>query len=129
MCTMQCLHCNSKEVRKNGKRRGKQNHLCVTCGRQFIDVYSPPKGYSDETKQECLKMYVNGMGFRAIERVTGVHHTTIIDWVKQIGALPDAPVESEIPEVGELDELETFVRSKKPRFGCGQQSTTSVRGF
>ena len=59
-------------------------------------------------------MYVNGMGFRAIERVTGVHHTTIIYWLKQIGSqLPDAPVESEIPEVGELDELETFVGSKK----------------
>lgn len=35
--------------------------------------------------QECLKLYVNGMGFRGIERVKGVHHTTIITWVKQIG--------------------------------------------
>ncbi len=111
---MQCLYCNSTEIRKNGKRRGKQNYICVNCGRQFIDVYSLPKGYSDEIKQECLKMYVNGMGFRAIERVTGVHHTTIIYWLKQIGSqLPDAPAESEIPEVGELDELETFVGSKK----------------
>jgi transposase-like protein len=25
------------------------------------------------------------MGFRAIERVKGVHHTTVIDWVKQVG--------------------------------------------
>ena len=30
-------------------------------------------------------MYVNGMGFRVIKRVKGVHHTTIINWVKQIG--------------------------------------------
>ncbi len=44
------------------------HHICVNCGRQFIDVYSPPKGYSDEIKQECLRSYVNGMGFRAIER-------------------------------------------------------------
>lgn len=43
------------------------HHICVNCGRQFIDVYSPPKGYSDEIKQECLRSYVNGMGFRAIE--------------------------------------------------------------
>ncbi|NEO51280.1 MAG: hypothetical protein F6K55_47285 [Moorea sp. SIO4A3] len=26
----------------------------------------------------------NAMEFRAIERVTGVHHTTIIGWVKKI---------------------------------------------
>lgn len=54
------------------------------------------------------------MGFRAIERSTGVHHTTIINWLKQIGEqLPDAPEKDDIPEVGELDELETFVGSKK----------------
>ncbi len=92
------------EIRRNGKRRGKQNYICTHCGRQFIDVYSPPKGYSDEIKVECLKLYVNGMGFRAIERATGVHHTTIIYWVKQIGEqLPDAPPESEIPEVAEAE--------------------------
>ena len=35
-------------------------------------------------------MYVNGMGFRAIERVTGVHNTTIMALVKQAGELlPD----------------------------------------
>ena len=32
-------------------------------------------------------MYVNGMGFRAIERIKGVHHTSIINWVKQVGEL------------------------------------------
>jgi hypothetical protein len=59
-------------------------------------------------------MYVNGSGFRAIERVKGVHHTTVITWVKQVGALlPDAYAPETPPDVGELDELETFVDSKK----------------
>jgi hypothetical protein len=59
-------------------------------------------------------MYVNGSGFRAIERVKGVHHTTVITWVKQVAErLPDAYDPDTIPEVGELDELETFVGSKK----------------
>ncbi|AUB35445.1 Transposase, IS1 family [Nostoc flagelliforme CCNUN1] len=67
-------------------------------------------------------MYLNGMGFRAIERIKRVHHTTIITWVKQLGQnLADAPPIDEIPEVGELDELETFVGSKKTKFGYGQQ--------
>jgi len=55
--------------------------------RQFIDRYEPPQGYSDEVKRECLKMYVNGMGFRGIERIKGVHHTTLITWVKLVGEL------------------------------------------
>ncbi len=82
---MQCPYCGSTGIRKNGKRRGKQNHICTNCDRQFIDVYDPPKGYSEELKQECLKMYLNGMGFRGIERVKGVHHTAMIYWVKQLG--------------------------------------------
>lgn len=75
---MQCPQCQSTHIRKNGIKRGKQNHICVDCGRQFIEHYETSRGYSDEVKRECLKMYVNGMGFRGIERVKGVHHTTII---------------------------------------------------
>ena len=65
-------------------------------------------------------MYLNGSGFRAIERVKKVHHTTIICWVKQIGhQLPENPETTEIPEITEIDELETFVGSKKTKFGSG----------
>jgi transposase-like protein len=111
---MQCPECQSTHVNKNGQKKGKQNYICVGCGRQFIDCYQPHKGYSEEVKRECLKMYVNGMGFRAIERIKGVHHTSIINWVKQVGKLlPDAYEPDTIPLVGELDELETFVGQKK----------------
>jgi transposase-like protein len=122
---MQCPECGSNHIRKNGKMRGKQNHICVDCRRQFIDVYTAPQGYSDETKAQCLKMYVNGMGFRGIERVTGVHHTTVITWVRQVGELlPNAYDPQTIPQVGELDELETFVGSKKTKSGSGQLLAT-----
>jgi len=104
------------------------HHICVGCHRQFIDVYTGPKGYSDETKAQCLKMYVNGMGFRGIERVTGVHHTTVITWVRQVGEqLPDVYEPETTPQVGELDELETFVKAKKTKSGCGRRLTTSSR--
>lgn len=127
---MQCPECKSTHIRKNGHRRGKQNHICVDCGRQFIDHYTALRGYSDAVKRECLKMDVNGMGFRAIERVKGVHHTTLITWVRQVGELlPDAYDPQTTPEVGELDELETFIRSKKTRFGSGLRLTPSNQGF
>lgn len=119
---MECIECKSTHVNKNGHKKGKQNYICVDCGRQFLDCYQTHQGYAPEIKQECLKMYVNGMGFRAIERVKGVHHTTIINWVKQVGALLPTAYDPEIiPEVGELDELETFVGLKKTKFGSGQQ--------
>ena len=125
---MQCPECGSTNISKNGKQKGKQNHICKECRRQFFDTYSLPAGYSDEFKRECLRMYVNGSGFRAIERVKGVHHTTVITWVKQVGELlPDAYAPETVPEVGELDELETFVGSKKTKSGCGRRLTTSSK--
>jgi hypothetical protein len=75
-------------------------------------------------------MYVNGLGFRAIERITGVNHNTVINWVKQVGfSLPDAPDYEEIPEVAQLDELQTFVAQKKIRFGYGRLSTSESQVF
>ena len=119
---MQCPDCLSTEINKNGHKKGKQNLICVRCGRQFIEDYQPHRGYSKEVQRECLKMYVNGMGFRAIGRIKNLHHTTIINWVKQAGKLlPDFYEPEATPEVGELDELETFIGSKKIKPGYGQQ--------
>ncbi|MEP0919967.1 IS1 family transposase [Leptolyngbya sp. DQ-M1] len=130
---MQCPECQSTHIRKNGKKKGKQNHICVDCGRQFIDHYDPSPGYSEQVKRECLLMYTNGMGSRAIERVKGVHQTTIIHWVKQVGQnLPDAYAPDQSPQVGELDELETFVGSKKNRiwiWSAVDHFTTGILGW
>jgi len=66
------------------------------------------------------------MGFRAIERVKGVHHTTVIDGAEQVGQRLPEPYEPEaIPEGGKLDELATFVGSKKTKFGCGLGAGTT----
>lgn len=44
---MECPECKSTHIRKNGIKRGKQNHICVDCGRQFIDHYETTLGYSE----------------------------------------------------------------------------------
>lgn len=33
-----CPSCDSDSIKKNGRRQGKQNYLCKTCGRQFIET-------------------------------------------------------------------------------------------
>ena len=75
---MKCPECQSDHINKNGHRGQKQNYIYVNCGRQFIHSYET-KGYSDDVKRSCLKMQVNGLGFRGIERVTGVSRTTIME--------------------------------------------------
>lgn len=47
-----------------------------------------------------LPLYVNGMGFRAIEGSTGVNHNTVIQWFKQVGEqLPNAPEDDFIDDL------------------------------
>ena len=60
------------------------------------------------------------MGLRGIERVTKIHHTTVMNWIREAGIkLPNALEEDEIPEIAEIDELQTFVGSKKNKVWIG----------
>jgi len=88
---MDCPKCKSPQKKKNGFRRGKQSFRCKSCGCQYVE--NPiSRAYPTAVKQLCLKMYLNGMGFRAIARVTDVDHTTIINWVEKAGeSLSDEP--------------------------------------
>jgi transposase-like protein len=85
---MKCPRCRSTQVSKNGYRREKQSYLCKACGRQFIESYSS-RGYSEDAKQICLNMYQNGVGLRAIERITGISHNTVGNWVRQAELMLD----------------------------------------
>lgn len=110
---MICPECQSTNIKKNGLKRGKQNYICKDCGRQFITVYSE-RGYSQEVKRHCLHLYLEGNGFRRIERLTGVCHNTVINWVKDAAnSLPSEPDYHEIPEISQIDELQTYVGKKK----------------
>lgn len=78
---MICPKCQSKKVAKNGHRHGKQRYICKDCGRQFgIEVSD--RGYPSKIRQKCLELHQQGIGFRAIERQTGVSHNTVINWVR-----------------------------------------------
>ena len=99
---MQCPECGSEHIRTNGHRRGKQNHLCVDCGRQFVANPQTECGDSAQVRRPCLNLDTNGLGFRAIARVSGVHHTTVIHEVKQSGQLrPDVDDPEQLPAVAE----------------------------
>ncbi len=52
-------------------------------------------------------MYSEGLGFRAIARIKGVHNTTVMRWVAKLGkeiASKIAPIEGNV-SIMELDEL------------------------
>ena len=60
-------------------------------------------------------MYVDGINFRRIGRILGVHHQSVVNWVKTHSEkLPPAPVPDKV-EHAELDDVFTFIGDKKTK--------------
>jgi transposase-like protein len=111
----QCPHCASTKAQtKSGyTHTGSQRYKCRECQR----IYTPdpkPLGYPDQTKREAVRLYLEGTNFRRIGRVLGVNHQSVINWINAYhAALPTSEQSVAAPEVVELDEMFTFVGSKK----------------
>ena len=70
-----------------------------------------------ETRTECIRLYLEDVGFRGISRLTGVPHTTVMCWVHKLGddieRLRPETGEVESVSVMEIDEMWHFVQKKK----------------
>ncbi len=115
---MNCPHCEeSKNQVKNGKTSaGSQLYKCKNCNRK----YTPdPKqhGYSKSTREQAIRLILDGNSQRQAARHVGVSHGTVVNWFREYAdGLPnDLPVPDSQVEVAEQDELFTFVGHKKTK--------------
>jgi insertion element IS1 protein InsB len=116
---MECKHCQSQHIRKNGlSRHGHQRYLCYKCRRTFGEV--DHRAIPEEKKAEALKYYLEGLGLRAIERLLGVSHNSVMNWVLQAveGKSLEKTESSEVQWV-EADELWSYIGKKKNPYGSG----------
>ncbi len=91
---------------------GSQQYSCKHCKAKYTPK-PKERGYPDELRLQAVRMYVDGLNYRRIARHLNVHHTSVINWVKAFAAqLPDAPLPEELHTI-ELDELFTFIETKK----------------
>ena len=116
-----CTKCQSTHVVKNGRTKaGKQKYHCQTCG--AYGTLNPSVPYTPERKAEILRAYHERSSLRGIERTFGVTRQTVAKWLKnKAEALPGLPplAEATPDDVLELDELWSFVGSKKTNVGFG----------
>jgi transposase-like protein len=113
-----CPYCQAAErqVKAGFNRTGSQRYQCQICRR----AYTPqplPLGYDDKTREQALKLYLEGNGFRRIGRLLSVNHQSVVNWINSAHARLSAQVVKSPPmpppETLEMDELFTFVQSKK----------------
>lgn len=115
---MKCPKCNSSEKCKDGWVLGRQRFLCKSCGHRYsVEKKSDVK--SAETRKLALQMYLEGLGFRAIGRILNINYATVYYWVKEWGSQVELPKSETSVEVIELDEMHSYVGSKKTTVGYG----------
>ena len=110
-----CPDCQDtqKQVKAGFNRSGSQRYRCNICKRRYTP--QPARLYGDAMRQQALNWYVDGASYRWIARHLGVHHVTVMNWVKaHADHLPPAPTPPKEPlHIVEMDELHTFVGRKK----------------
>ncbi|MBB1194133.1 hypothetical protein DNC80_10710 [Flavobacterium sp. SOK18b] len=75
-----CPKCQGTQITKSGVINNKQRYLCKKC-RYFFTVNKLGKKIDDYYVTKALQLYLEGLSFREIERIIGVSHVTISNWV------------------------------------------------
>ena len=100
---IKCPKCGSKKRVKSGFHNKKQRYLCKECGCNYTGGHH---GYPEHIRRKAIQLYLEGNGFRQIERILKVSHVSVMNWVKKIGSkLEKVPKKGESVEILELDEL------------------------
>ena len=81
MDILACPKCKSDHIIKSGVINNKQRYLCKKC-RYFFTVNKIGKKIDDYYVTKALQLYLEGLSYREIERIIGVSHVTISNWVK-----------------------------------------------
>lgn len=109
---MDCPKCKSSTYCKAGIVRGLQRFKCRECGFHYT-VTKKSDVKSAETKRLALEMYLEGIGFRSIGRILKINYGTVYQWVKKWGEQADLLQNPDKPAIVELDEMHSYVGSKK----------------
>ena len=75
-----CPKCQNNQIVKSGIVKNRQRYLCKPCN-YFFSVNKLGKKIDDYYVTKALQLYHEGLSFREIERIIGVSHVSISNWV------------------------------------------------
>lgn len=121
---MTCHNCSSicKKFGKFGPQRI-QRYRCNQCKRTFSEEHEKPKGplgdmrISLDKAETILKLMLEGMSVRSIQRITGAHQKTILDLLVLAGEKCERIMNAKVKGIAvrdvEADEMWGFVGMKR----------------
>lgn len=82
MKTIACPKCQSNAYVKSGVVKERQRYRCKDCG-YFFTVMKQGKSIDPYYVVKALQLYIEGVTLREIERILGVSHVSVMNWVRQ----------------------------------------------
>ena len=78
-----CPRCGSGLRQNNGKNRsGSQTAKCLECGK-FYTLNPRKKGYSQEIRDQAIKLHFAGASGRAVGKIMGMSKANVYKWAKK----------------------------------------------
>ncbi|MFN3850590.1 MAG: hypothetical protein ACK4NY_14240 [Spirosomataceae bacterium] len=77
-----CPQCDSTNISRNGIIKERQRFKCKECGYNFT-VEKIGKSIDSYYVIKALQLFVEGVSYREIERLLGVSHVSVMNWVKK----------------------------------------------
>jgi transposase len=113
-----CPKCQRSNTIKAGKEKDKQRYKCKDCIYYYSVLHKSGSGNNTQ-KRQALELYLEGLGFRSIGRFLNFSHVTIYNWIKQYGKNLDLLQNNHEVCVTEIDEMHSYIGSKKTQSGSG----------
>jgi len=104
-----CSKCGSPNNIKAGFVNSIQRYRCKDCGYHFT---MNKRGVSADVKRLAVHLYLEGVGFRAISRITGVSDVAIAKWINPMKESL-APMRKLRIKMTELHKIEHFLITKE----------------
>ncbi|TPN82452.1 IS1/IS1595 family N-terminal zinc-binding domain-containing protein [Aquimarina algicola] len=82
MLVKTCPNCGSSEYIKSGIINNRQRYKCKSCNYYFT-VNKLGKKIDDYYVNKALQLYLEGLTYREIERILGISHVSVMNWVKK----------------------------------------------
>ena len=77
-----CPNCKADTYIKSGIINNRQRYKCKVC-RYYFTVNKLGKKIDDYYVNKALQLYLEGLTYREIERILGISHVSIMNWVRK----------------------------------------------
>jgi transposase-like protein len=116
---LNCPKCQSDKHTKAGIVQGRQRFKCSDCHYHF-SVAKAGKKIDDYYVTKALQLYVEGVSYREIERLLGISHVSVMNWVRAYKL--KRPAQTNYHPTYKIlthSELEKLMADKKNLHGAG----------